>query len=120
MDFEGLQKKVMNLDPKVRLSIILNQSGERVCGGYRENLKTFLTPDELSMVLYHACQRWESRKHLVHKVGKARYSMTEYEKVKRLAFPLDENHMMLVSTEIIVDHTKIINDILNLIKMANE
>ncbi len=120
MDFERLQKQVMSLDPDVRLAIILNRSGERVCGGYRENLKTFLTPDELSMVLFHACQRWEGRKHLVHKIGNARYSMTEYEKVKRMSFPLDENHMMLVSTGIAVDHTKIINDVLNLIKMASE
>ena len=120
MDFEGLHKEVMSLDPNIRLAIILNRSGERICGGYRENLKGFLTPDELSMVLYHACQRWESRKHLAHKIGEARYSMTEYEKVKRMAFPLDENHMMLISTEVIADHTKIINNVLNLIKMASE
>lgn len=120
MDFEGLYKQVMSLDPNIRFAVILNQSGERICGGYRENLKHFLTPDELSMVLYHASQRWESRKHLAHKIGKAHYSMTEYDKVKRMAFPLDENHMMLISTEVIVDHAKIINSVLNLIKMASE
>ena len=116
MDFEGLYKQVMSLDPNVRFAVILNQSGERICGGFRENLEHFLTPDELNMVLYHACQRWESRIHLVHKIGKARYSMTEYDKVKRIAFPIDENHMMLISTEVYADHTKIINDVLNLIK----
>jgi hypothetical protein len=118
MDFDGLYKEIMNLDPNVRFAIILNRSGERICGGLRENLKSFLTPDELSMVLYHASQRWEGRKHLVHKIGKARYSMTEYEKVKRMSFPLDEDHMILISTEVFVDHTKIINGVLNLIKMA--
>lgn len=120
MDFEGLYKEIMNLDPNVRFAVILNRSGERICGGYRENLKSFLTPDELSMVIYHACQRWEGRKHLAHKIGKARYSMTEYEKVKRIAFPIDENHMVLISIETFVDHTKIINSVLNLIKMANQ
>ena len=118
MDFEGLYNKVMSLDLNVRFAIILNQSGERICGGFRENLKQFLTPDELSMVIYHASHRWESRKHLAHKIGKAHYSMTEYDKVKRIAFPIDENHMMLISTEVFADHTKIINDVLNLIKMA--
>ncbi len=119
MDFDKLYKETMNLDPNVRFAIILNRSGERVCGGFRENLKSFLTPDELSMILYHASQRWEGRKHLAHKIGNALYSMTEYEKVKRMSFPIDENHMILISTEISVDHTKIINSVLNLIKMAN-
>lgn len=118
MDLDGLYEEIMNLDPNVRFAIILNRSGGRICGGLRENLKSFLTPDELSMVLYHASQRWEGRKHLVHKIGKARYSMTEYEKVKRMSFPLDEDHMILISTEVFVDHTKIINGVLNLIKMA--
>ena len=46
--------------------------------------------------------------------------MTEYEKVKRMSFPIDENHMVLVSIDPLVDHTKIINGVLNLIKMVNE
>ncbi|HSD05451.1 MAG TPA: DUF6659 family protein [Nitrosopumilaceae archaeon] len=116
MDFERLYKEIMNLDPNVRLAIVLNRSGERISGGYRENLKHFLTSDELSMVLYHASQRWEGRKHLAHKIGNALYSMTEYEKVKRMSFPIDENHMVLVSTETSVDHTKIINGVLKLIR----
>jgi len=120
MDFEWLYKEIMNLDPNVRLAVVLNRSGERVSGGHRENLKRFLTPDELNMVIYHACQRWEGRKHLAHKIGKALYSMTEYEQVKRMSFPIDENHMVLVSIDPFVDHTKIINGVLNLIKMVNE
>jgi len=118
MDFDRLYKEIMNLDPNARFAVILNRNGERVCGGHRENLKHFLTPDELSMVIYHACQRWEGRKHLTHKIGNAKYSMTEYEKVKRMSFPIDENNMALVSIEPFVDHTKIINSVLNLIKMA--
>ena len=120
MNFEDLYKEIMSLDPNVRLAIVLNRSGERVSGGYRENLKHFLTPDELNMVLYHASQRWEGRKHLAHKIGNAVYSMTEYEKVKRMSFPIDEDHMVLVSIEPFVDHAKIINGVLNLIKMVNQ
>jgi len=120
MDFEGLYDEIMNLDPNVRFAVVLNRNGERIYGDYRENLKHFLTPDELNMVIYHACQRWEGRKHLAHKIGKALYSMTEYEKVKRISFPIDENHMMLISIDTFVDHTKIINGVLNLIKIINE
>lgn len=116
MDFEALSKQILSLDLGVRFAMILNKNGEKVSGGYRENLKGFLTDDELNMVLYHAERRWDSRKHLLHKIGKARYSMTEYEKIKRMSFPIDERHMILVSTETSVDHNKIIGKILELIK----
>ena len=116
MDFDALYQKIMSLSPDVRFVMILNKNGEKVSGGYRENLKGFLTEEELNMVLYHAGQRWESRKHLLHKIGNALYSMTEYEKIKRMSFPIDEKHMVLVSTETSVDHNMIIGKILELIK----
>ncbi len=116
MDYDHFQKEVMEIDQNIRFAVVLNQSGKRVCGGYREHLEGFLTEDELSMVLFHAGQRWEGRKHLSHKIGNAKYSMTEYEKVKRISFPIDDKHLLLISTEIEADHVKIIQNVLNLIK----
>lgn len=120
MDYIQFQNQVMDMDKNIRFAVVLNQSGKRICGGYREHLEGFLTEDELSMVLFHAGQRWEGRKHLSHKIGNAKYSMTEYEKVKRISFPIDEKHLLLISTEIESEHAKIIQDILNLIKTNSQ
>ncbi len=38
--------------------------------------------------------------------------MTEYEKMKRITFPLDESILLIVGTEVEVDHNVIINKIL--------
>ena len=38
--------------------------------------------------------------------------MSEYEKIKRITFPLEEYHLLLVTTEVDADHNKIISDIL--------
>ena len=40
--------------------------------------------------------------------------MAEYEKLKRITVPIDETHLLLVSTEPSADHGKVINGILRL------
>jgi hypothetical protein len=47
---------------------------------------------------------------LASKVGKGRYAMAEYQKIKRITFPLEENHLLLVTTELDANHHKIIQD----------
>ena len=42
--------------------------------------------------------------------------MTEYERVKRITFPLNDSILLIVSTEIEVDHDVIIKKILQLIE----
>ena len=50
------------------------------------------------------------------KVGKCKYSMTEYEKIKRMTVPLEADHLLLVTTEIYADHSKVIDSVLKLLK----
>jgi hypothetical protein len=38
-------------------------------------------------------------KELSPKDGKGRYAMAETEKIKRITFPLEGNHLLLVTTE---------------------
>lgn len=111
----------MNMDKSlVRYCVILNSTGEKICGGYRETITTpMLNDEELKMVHFYAGQRWNTRKNLTHKIGHTKYAMAEYDKIKRITFPLDENHLLMVSTEISIDHQKIINQILDLIKNHN-
>jgi hypothetical protein len=60
-----------------------------------------------------AIARWALRSSLVPKVGKGRYAMAEYQKIKRITFPLEESHLLLVTTEVDADHNKIIQDVLS-------
>ena len=42
--------------------------------------------------------------------------MSEYQKIKRITFPLEQNHLLLVTTEVDADHDKIIKDILGKVR----
>ena len=48
--------------------------------------------------------------------GEMRYAITEYQKIKRITFPLEESKLLLVTTEVDADHNKIIRDVLSMLR----
>ena len=115
LDFDKLYVNVMLIDPTIRYAVIQNQSGEKICGGFRENITPILDNDELKMMHYYASQRWQTRKNIEHKLGSTKYAMAEYDKLKRITFPITEKYMLMLTTEINTDHTSVINKVLKLI-----
>lgn len=104
------------MDKCIRYVAIGNKYGELTGSSTRQDIQSLLEPQEVKMSIYHAYLRNETRKNLAHRVGKVKYSVTEYEKIKRITIPLGKDDLLLVSTEPNADHVKIIADIFNLIK----
>ncbi len=115
MDFDKLNANVLKIDSSIRYSAIQNYGGEKICGGFRENITPILSVEELKMMHYYASQRWETRKNIEHKLGKTKYAMAEYEKLKRMTFPINEEYMLMIATEITTDHTSVIDKVIKLI-----
>jgi hypothetical protein len=116
MDYGKLCRDILELDSKVRFAGACDETGEIKYGGQREGVKNLLTPEETKKSNLQAMARWGLRNSLVSKVGKGKYAMAEYEKIKRITFPLDPDHLLLVTTEVDADHTKIIENILKQLK----
>jgi hypothetical protein len=119
MDYDKLCKDILNLDPKVRYAGVCDDTGETKYGGQREGIKNLLSSEETKKSNMQALARWGLRNALVPKIGKGKYSMAEYEKLKRITFPLEESDLLLVTTEVDADHKKIINNILDLLSPSN-
>ena len=115
MDFDRLFTDVLKIDPTIRYAAIQKNTGEKIAGGFRDNINPILSDDELKMMHYYASQRWQTRKNIEHKIGHAKYAMAEYDKLKRITFPINEKYLLMLTTEISADHTKIINKVLELI-----
>jgi hypothetical protein len=115
MDYERLCKDILNLDPKIRFAGICDETGQTKYGGQREGLMNLLSPEETKKSNLQALARWGLRNVLAPKIGKGRYSMAEYEKIKRITAPLENYHLLLVTTEVEADHGRIIDNILQLL-----
>ena len=112
MDYNKLCKDILGLDTKVRFAGVCDETGEIRFGGQREGIKNLLTPEETKISNLQAMARWVLRNSLSHKVGRVKYSMAEYEKIKRITFSLDPDHLLLVTTEVDIEHVKVIDSIL--------
>jgi hypothetical protein len=96
MDYGNLCEDILNLDPKMRFAGVCDDIGEIKYGGQREGVKNLLMPEETKKSNIQA--------------------MAEYEKIKLITFPLENDHFLLVTTEVESDHNNIINSVLKLLK----
>ena len=115
MDYEKLCNDVLALDMKVRFVGVCDSTGEIKNGGLRKGLDSFLTEDEIKKSNLISLQRWRLHNTLADRIGKARYAMEEYEKVKQITMPLEDEHLLLISTEVDANHGKIIESAIKLI-----
>ena len=115
IDFESLHQQIMNLDPCIRLVTICTDDGKIMYSGYREGIRNLLTSEESKRSLELSVNTWKLRGELAPKIGRGRYVLAEYERIKRITMPLTDNiHLVYITTDIPSDHNKIINGIMQL------
>ncbi|QMU53807.1 MAG: hypothetical protein GKS07_02100 [Nitrosopumilus sp.] len=106
----------MKIDSTIRYAVVQNSTSEKICGGFREGVSPILNNDELKMMHHYASQRWHTRKNIEHNLGNTKYAMAEYDKLKRVTFPINEKYLLLLTMETDTDHTNIIDKVLSLIQ----
>jgi hypothetical protein len=120
MDYTKLCKDIFNLDPNVRFAGVCDDTGEIKYGGQREGVKNLLSPEETKKSNLQALARWGLRNALAYKVGKGKYAMAEYEKIKRITIPLENNHLLLITTEVEANHGRIIDNSVKFIQYPSD
>lgn len=84
--------------------------------GHRKEVSSLLTPSESKKSLQQAITAWKNRNEYADKIGKGKYVLAAYEKIKRITVPLDDEHLIYITTESDADHDKIIKKTLDLKK----
>ena len=111
-DYGHIHNQIMKLDPSIRLVTICTNSGQMMYSDHREGVKNLLTSEESKKSLELAVNAWKIRGELSHKIGKGKYVLAEYERIKRITMPLnDEKHLVYITTEIPSDHVRIIEGV---------
>jgi hypothetical protein len=113
IDYEKMYEDIINIDPRIRLVTICNSNGRVMYSDHREGIKNLLTPEESKESLELAVNAWKTRTKLASKIGKGKYVLAEYEKIKRITMPLgdDDNHLLYITAEVQADHSNIIRRI---------
>ena len=114
IDYGRIYKDITSLDPKIRLVTICDRNGITMFSQHREGIKNLLSREESKKSLVLAINAWKIRNELASKIGKGKYVLAEYEKIKRITMPLGDKHLLYVTTEVDADHSNVINGIMKM------
>jgi len=115
MDDEGkLVSMLLEANKDVRYACICDSDGKILWNSRRNDIKSLMTLEETKASLKRACENWKDRDKLSAKIGRGRYAIVDYEKLKRVTVPLRNNHLLYVHVEghkpaYIEDIMKIVN-----------
>lgn len=116
MNHQQLIDTIMNNDKNIRFTTICNMVGDIEVTGQSEGIEKFLTTEETEENLQSAAQAWlHARKTIAKKIGKGLYTLTAYEKLKRVTVPLEDGFLLLATMDNTCDQTQIIDGILKLV-----
>ena len=114
MNYQNLHKKIMSMSPTIRYVTICDTNGRVKYSGHRKGVKNLLTTSESRNSLRLAVTAWKVRSKLFRKIGKGRYVLAEYAKIKRITMPLGNKHLLYITTSTAANHTKIIKRLVRL------
>jgi len=112
VDYEKFCDEIFKLDRKIRYIGIFRNNDTFF--KMREGVKNLLTPNQTTWSLKDIHSRWKTREALSSMLGRQLYAMAEYEKVKRITIPIDEESFILISTEPDLYHEIITKEIIEI------
>ena len=119
MDDEGrLVDMLLEANKNVRYACICDGEGKILWNSRRNDIQNMITFEDTRASVKKACENWMERDKLSEKIGKGRYAIVDYEKLKRITVPLKNNHLLYMHVE--PDKPAYIGDILKIIKYVEE
>ncbi len=114
MDFTALTKDIFSIDQKIRFITIVDAKGKVIHSVHREGVTSSLNKRESKKSLKQIVKFWRTNNDFVNKFGKGHYSITVYDKVKRIVFSMDSKKILYITTEPEADHDAIIKKLMKL------
>jgi len=104
-------RDIVNIDPRIRLVTICDSKGNVMLSRHRSGVQNLLDKEQSKKSLELAMDSWRERSDISQQIGKGKYVLAEYEKIKRITLPFGENLLLYLTTEVDADHTKILEKI---------
>ena len=110
-DCENFFDEVLKLDENIRFVAIYDGQYH---AKFREGTHAYLREDEIKSSLSETHNRWAFRKKLGFKIGEPKFAMAQYDKVNRVTFPLANDGVISLTTELGVDISKLVDKVIEI------
>jgi hypothetical protein len=112
MDFKNIGNHILTLDPDIRFVTIIDINNNKfLFSEHAPGVTNILTKEESDQSLQFTLSAWKIRNTLKKQIGKGKFVLAEYEKIKRISMPLDDNHLLYITTEVSCDAINLIEKI---------
>ena len=97
---EKLLNMLMDFNPLVRFTAVCSHDGEIEWSSQRDNITNIIPLEDTKASIQRASASWNAREALSENgAGRGMYTITAYEKIKRITIPLDDDHILFISTD---------------------
>ena len=114
MDYEHFCSEILKAVPKIRFATVYDEWAVCVGGGMRDGVENLLSERAENELVNLSTLDWKARKDMSKWLGKTKYTLAEYEKIKRFSFYLGDDHLLLVSTEKDCETNIVVDEVINL------
>ena len=114
MDYDKFCSEILDIDPKIRFATVFDEWSTKVGGGMRDGVKSLLSERASKELVNLATLDWKSRKDMAKWLGKTKYTLAEYDTIKRFSFYLGDDFLLLVSTEKDCDTNLVVDQVIKL------
>jgi len=119
LDREGkLVSMILEANKNVRYACICDSDGKILWNSRRNDVQSLISLEDTKASLKRALENWKERDKLTAKIGRGRYAVVDYEKLKRVTVPLRNNHLLYVHVE--GDKPEYIGDIMKIVNWVAE
>ena len=94
---DKILENVMHTDKQIRYATIFDHAGNEVVTSIRDGVEPFLNEVDTKETLHYAANAWKIRRTFEPKVGKGRYVLAVYDKLRRLTMPLGDKYLLMVT-----------------------
>ncbi len=118
-DAEGkLVSMILEANKYVRYACICDSEGNMLWNSRRNDIQSLLTLEDTKESLKMAIENWKKRDKITEKIGRGKYAIVGYEKLKRVTIPLRNDHMLYVHVE--GDKPEYIGDMMKIVDYVAE
>jgi len=105
--YVDLVKKALKISPEIKFATVCNMLGEIKHSEHRSDANHYLSKTERLKSIESATRAWSLRNEFASKIGKGEFVIAQYGKIKRIVIPLDNDHLLYMTTTKNADHNKI-------------
>jgi hypothetical protein len=118
MDYKRIYEFILGIDDKIRFVGIIDDLGRLVYGGMRPGIMSLESETESIKIYMEFALISKLHTDFDSKLGEVLYSLTVRKKIKMLSFPVTD-HIIRLSLEKDANHEKIVNSVLDFLKLID-